>query len=256
MTARAYLDKAEHLVQQIRVKQLPSIVHAADLMIEAISRDHAVYVYGSGHSVIPVLDIFPRYGSFVGFRPLLDPRLMWFNTVGPGGARELLWLERKEGYSTIFLASYPLAPGDVMLIYSHGGTNAAGIDVALEAKRLGLAVVAVTSGDNAARASATHSTGKKLVDLADVVIDNCVPREDALVQVDGQLEPLAAGSTLAFVCITMALVAQVGAGLVERGRALDVFVSPNVPGVGPDHNANVFEAYARMLWRLEGSVVR
>ena len=212
-----------------------------------------MYVYGSGHSVIPVLDVFPRYGSFVGFRPLLDPRLMWFNTVGPGGARELLWLERTEGYAPVFLTSYPLAAGDVMLIYSHGGLNAAPVEVALESRRRGLAVVAVTSGDNAAQATASHSSGKKLADVADVVIDNCVPREDALVPVDGLLEPLAAGSTLASVCITMAMVAEVGAQLAERDWPLEVFVSPNVPGVTPDHNARVFEAYAEMLRRLDAS---
>ena len=253
MSAERYLDLAERLVRRIRSEQAPAIRRAAELMSDAIERGRAVYVYGSGHSVIPVLDIFPRYGSFVGFRPLLDPRLMWFNTVGPGGARELLWLERTEGYAAVFLSSYPLTTGDVMLVYSHGGLNAAPVEVALEARRRGLTVVAVTSGDNAATARATHSSGKKLADVADIVIDNCAPREDALVQVDGLREPLAAGSTLAFVSITMALVAEVGARLAGRGWPLDVFVSPNVAGVTPDHNARVFEAYAGMLRRLEAS---
>jgi len=253
LTAERYLDRAEQVVQRIRVEQAANIRRAAELMTDAIGGGRAVYVYGSGHSVIPVLDVFPRYGSFVGFRPLLDPRLMWFNTVGPGGARELLWLERTEGYAPVFLTSYPLAAGDVMLIYSHGGLNAAPVEVALESRRRGLAVVAVTSGDNAAQATASHSSGKKLADVADVVIDNCVPREDALVPVDGLLEPLAAGSTLASVCITMAMVAEVGARLAERDWPLEVFVSPNVPGVTPDHNARVFEAYAEMLRRLDAS---
>lgn len=253
MSAERYLDQAERLVQRIRAEQVANLRRAAELMTDAIACGRAVYVYGSGHSVIPVLDIFPRYGSFVGFRPLLDPRLMWFNTVGPGGARELLWLERTEGYAPVFLSSYPLTAGDVMLVYSHGGLNAAPVEVALEARRRGLAVVGVTSGDNAANASANHSSGKKLADVSDIVIDNCVPREDALVQVDGLREPLAAGSTLAFVCITMALVAEVGARLAERDWPLEVFVSPNVPGATPDHNARVFEAYTGMLRRLEAS---
>jgi uncharacterized phosphosugar-binding protein len=68
--------------------------------------DTSIYLFGSGHSVIPVLDMFPRYGSFVGFYPIYDPRLMCFNIVGPGGARELLWLERQEGYARIILASF------------------------------------------------------------------------------------------------------------------------------------------------------
>ena len=67
----------------------------------------------------PRFHIFPRYGSFVGFFPLYDPRLMWSNVIGPGGARELLWLERQEGYAKVFLQSYPLEPRDAMLVFSH-----------------------------------------------------------------------------------------------------------------------------------------
>jgi uncharacterized phosphosugar-binding protein len=251
LTAERYLNQAERLVHRIHTEQVPAISRAAELMSDAIGRRRAVYVFGSGHSVIPVLDIFPRYGSFVGFRPLLDPRLMWFNTVGAGGARELLWLERAEGYARVFLSSYPLDPDDVMLVYSHGGLNAAPVEVAQEAKRVGMPVVAVTSAHNAATAAATHSSGMKLADVADVVIDNCVPREDALVQLDGRPEPLAAGSTLAFVCITMALVAEVGTRLAACNHPLDTFVSPNVPGVAADHNAQVFVEYERMLRRLD-----
>src|SRR5690349_19248898 len=175
MSAQKYYEKITEILHRIHVTQSEQIKDAARRMAAAIATDGRVYLFGSGHSVIPVLDIFPRYGSFVGFRPLLDPRLMWFNTVGPGGARELLWLERTEGYAPVFLSSYPLAAGDVMLVYSHGGLNAAPVEVALESRRRGLAVVAVTSGDNAAQATASHSSGKKLADAADVVIDNCVP---------------------------------------------------------------------------------
>jgi uncharacterized phosphosugar-binding protein len=253
MAADQYLSAADDLLRRIRERELGNIQRAAELMANAIARGRAVYVFGSGHSVIPALDIFPRYGSFVGFRPLLDPRLMWSNTVGPGGARELLWLERAEGYVRVFLSSFRLTPEDVMLIYSHGGLNAAPVEVALEARRRGLRVVAVTSCDNAATAQPTHSSGKRLADLADIVIDNGVPRQDALVQLDGLREPVAAGSTLAAVAITMALVAEVGAGLIRRGHPLDVFVSPNVPGVEPEHNAQVFRAYERLLQRLDGA---
>lgn len=250
--AELYLRLAEDLLRRIREEQAPVLARAAELMAEAIAGDHLVYVFGSGHSVLPAMDIFPRYGSFVGFRPLLDPRLMWWNVLGPGGVRELLWLERAEGYARVFLDSYRLGPGDVMLVYSHGGLNAAPVEVALEAKRRGLSVVAVTSLHNARVSSPAHSSGKRLADVADIAIDNCVPPEDALVRVDGLAEPLAAGSTLATVAISMALVAQVGARLVARGRRLEVFVSPNVSGAGPEHNASVFSAHRRALERSDG----
>ena len=156
-------------------------------MAESISNDGRVYMFGSGHSVIPVLDIFPRYGSFVGFFPLYDPRLMWWNVIGPGGARELLWLERQEGYARVFLQSYPLEERDAMLVFSHGGLNAAPIEMALEAKAKGLKVITVSSHANVKIARRSHSSGKVLSEVADVAIDNCVPPEDSLVDV-GQLE--------------------------------------------------------------------
>jgi uncharacterized phosphosugar-binding protein len=250
--AELYLRRAEELLRRIREEQAPGLAEAAELMADAIAGEGVVYVFGSGHSILPAMDVFPRYGSFVGFRPLLDPRLMWWNVIGPGGVRELLWLERSEGYARIFLGSYRLRPQDVMLVYSHGGLNAAPVEVALEAKRLGLQVVAVTSAGNARSSSPTHSSGKRLADVADVVIDNCVPPEDALVRVDGLAEPLAAGSTLAAVAISMTLVAEVGARLVSRGVRLDVFVSPNTPGVAPEHNASVFAAHQRAQERSDG----
>ena len=171
---------------------------------------------------------------------------MWSNVVGPGGARELLWIERKEGYAPVFLQSYPLAKGDTFVVFSHGGLNAAPIEAALYAKARGLTCVTVSSLRNAAVASATHSSGKQLSDVADVAIDNCVAPEDSQVDV-GRPEKVAAGSTMAVVYVAMTLVAETGARLVAKGHVPTTFVSPNVAGVEPGHNMRVFEAYARRL---------
>jgi uncharacterized phosphosugar-binding protein len=209
-----------------------------------------VYLFGSGHSVIPVMDIFPRYGSFIGFFPLYDPRLMWSNVIGPNGARELLWLERREGYIEQFLQSYPFGPGDCLMVFSHGGLNAAPIEAALYARRKGAKVVSVSSLANAAVATRGHSSGKALPDVADVAIDNCVAPEDSQVDV-GRREKVAAGSTMAVVFVAMALVAETGARLAARGHQLTTFVSPNVEGVTKDHNFRVFDEYARR-WHERG----
>ena len=90
MSAKQYYEKISDVLSRIQINQREQIEDAAERMAAAIAADRRVYLFGSGHSVIPVLDIFPRYGSFVGFFPLYDPRLMWFNVVGPGGDRELL----------------------------------------------------------------------------------------------------------------------------------------------------------------------
>ncbi|HSD26648.1 MAG TPA: SIS domain-containing protein [Vicinamibacteria bacterium] len=246
MSAIEYDERIIEVLGRIRATQMGHIQEAGSLFASAIAAGRTVYLFGSGHSVIPVMDVFPRYGSFVGFVPLYDPRLMWWNVVGPGGARELLWLERKEGYVQVFLQSWPLEAGDALLVFSHGGLNAAPIEAALHARSRGLLVVSVTSLANAAQNPASHSSGKKLSDLADVAIDNCVPPEDALVNV-GRKEKLAAGSTMAAVYVAMALVAETGSRLVAQGFEPSTFVSPNVPGVAPGHNQGVFETYARRL---------
>lgn len=243
--AEDYLSRVAEVIATIQRTQKNKIEAAADAFARSIKAGGRVYLFGSGHSVIPVLDIFPRYGSFVGFQPIYDPRLMWFNVVGPGGARELLWLERREGYVPVLLQSYQMESRDSILIFSHGGLNAAPVEMAIEAGKKGLTVVSVSSHQNR-QAKATHSSGKKLADVSTIAIDNCVPPEDALVGVEGIPEKFAAGSTVAAVSIAMALVAETGARLAKSGARPATFVSPNV-GLPADHNQHVFEEYQRMI---------
>jgi uncharacterized phosphosugar-binding protein len=206
--------------------------------------------------VIPVMDVFPRYGSFVGFYPLYDPRLMWSNVIGPNGARELLWIERREGYIEQFLQSYPFGSSDCLIVFSHGGLNAAPIEAAQYARARGARVITVSSLANAKASTPGHSSGKALPDVADVAIDNCVEPEDAQVDI-GRREKIAAGSTVAAVSIAMALVAETGTRLAGMGYELTTFVSPNVEGVERDHNFRVFDEYARQWYeRAPQPVVR
>lgn len=247
MSAETYLEKIQEIISQIKLSQMEKIKAAARIMARAIGSGKRVYLFGSGHSVIPVMDVFPRYGSFVGFFPLYDPRLMWHNVIGPGGARELLWIERKEGYAEVFLRSFLLEPGDVMLVFSHGGKNAAPLEVALEARACGLKVISVSSHQNLKMSEPSHSSGKFLSEVADIAIDNCVPPEDALVEV-GRPEKIAAGSTVAAVAVAMALVAETGSILARKGKLPPTFVSPNVPGVRPDHNDLVYRAFTEFYY--------
>src|SRR5512139_1500449 len=159
MGAAEYLAKAIQLIEKIQETQTQKIQAAGKLFADSILAGRAVHLFGSGHSVIPVMDIFPRYGSYVGFHPIMDPRLMWCNIVGPGGARELLWLEREPGYIKNVLLSHHLDPRDSMLIFSHGGMNAAGIEMALAAKEAGLIVVGVSSVDNLKINKSKHASG-------------------------------------------------------------------------------------------------
>ena len=242
MSANTYYKKISTLLASIHSTQQEQLENAGQVIASAIASGRRVYLFGSGHSVIPVMDVFPRYGSFVGFFPLYDPRLMWSNVIGPGGARELLWLEQREGYIDNFLQSYPFESGDVMIVFSHGGLNAAPIEAALYAKDRGASVITVSSLKNAQAAKAKHSRGKKLSDIADIALDNCVEPEDAQVDI-GQQEKVAAGSTMAAVFIAMSLIAEAGTRLAATGKVPPTFVSPNVPGIEKDHNQKVFETF-------------
>jgi len=244
MSLDQFRSRITEVLDRIWATQAEAIRQAAAMMAQSVKRGGLVHLFGSGHSVLPVQDVFPRYGSFPVFHPLMDARLMWQNVLGSGGAKGLLWLERREGYAAVLLENEPIRPGDVMTVFSHGGTNAVGIEVAIEARARGLKVVAVTSMDNQRRAR-----GRKLSENADLVIDNCVRAEDALVEVEGWKAPVAAGSTIAFITIAQSLVAEVAKELAGRGIAPPVFVSPNVPGIPAENNRDVFAAYERTLRR-------
>lgn len=249
MSLTQYQKRITQVTDTIWKTQGEAIAKAAKWMAETIAAGGLVHLFGSGHSVLPVQDVFPRYGCFPGFHPLMDARLMWTNVIGSGGAKGLLWLERREGYAPVLFENQPIRTGDVMVVFSHGGLNAVGIEVALEARARGLKTIAITSLDNHRQRESTHSSGKKLADVCDLTIDNCTPAEDALVQISGWKAPVAAGSTVAFVTIAMALVAQVASELAARGISPRVFVSPNVPGIPADNNREVFADYERSLTR-------
>jgi uncharacterized phosphosugar-binding protein len=121
MSASLYFSKITQMIEALGEKSLPSIQKAAGFMADSIAADRAVYYFGSGHSVLPALDVFPRYGSFVGLQPIHDTRLMWSNVIGPGGTPELLWLERQEGYIKNVFNSYVMDSRDTLIVVSHGG---------------------------------------------------------------------------------------------------------------------------------------
>lgn len=249
MSAYLYLSKMSQMMDDLCEKSLTSIQKAAELMADSVAADRAVFYFGSGHSVLPALDVFPRYGSFVGLQPIHDTRLMWSNVLGPGGTPELLWLEKQEGYIKNVFDSYVMGDKDTLIIISHGGLNAAGVEAAMYAKERGVKVVAITSLENYRNNAPRHSSGKKLADLADVVIDNGAPPEDSIIHIEGWDEPVAASSTVTVIAISMALVAETTALLAKRGIHIPTFVSPNVMP-DPDHNKKVYDLYKEFRRRI------
>lgn len=242
-----YTTSIAKIIEKIDVEQSANILEAAKLCADTIASGKLVHLFGSGHSVLPIQDVFPRYGGVVGFHPLMDPRLMWSNVIGPGGARELLWIERQEGYIQNFLQSYNLQKDEVMIVYSHGGLNAAPIEAAKYAKDRGLKVITITSGENFKKAEPNHSTGLKLGDLADVFIDNCCPLEDALVPIPGYYQKVGASSTVATITISQAIASETAKLLEQKGHKMHIFVSPNVVEVPKDYMHEVYASYTELV---------
>nr|WP_063792169.1 SIS domain-containing protein [Nonomuraea pusilla] len=222
----------------------------AERCADAVQNGGLIHLYGSGHSVIPTMDAFPRYGSFAGLHPLTDPRLMWHNVLGPGGVRELLWLERTEGYVQQYLDHEPLSAGDVLIVYSHGGRNAAPVEAAMYGAKRGLFTVAVTSVANLER-PAEHSSGQRIAEVCDVTVDTGVPVEDAIVAVDGWDRPVGGASTVVACVVSHEIVTRTAAVLAGRGVVVPTFVSPTVPGATVSSNDEVFADHRRRLHAAE-----
>jgi len=253
-----FYKKELEIIETIYKSQLENIKEAANIMVDAIASGHLVYVFGSAHSAMPAMEIFPRYGSYVGekgaFHPLLNPRLLWWNVVGTGGVKDLLWLERQNGYIANYLDEQDLKPGDVLWVFSHGGVNAAPVEAATYAKERGMKVIAVTSLDNQRLVEKKHPEIKKISDIADIIIDNCVPLEDALVPLEEHVEKVSAGSTIAAMTVVQLVNAQVAGELVDRGVELCIFVSPNVTEIPPTHNQEVFKKYDEIVMKHKNIV--
>lgn len=250
-TGPSYTQAVVSLLETFAETQNEVLDQVAHRCAKTLQSHGLIHLFGSGHSVIPTLEAFPRYGSFVGLHPLNDPRLMWHNVLGPGGVRELLWLERTENYIDKFLDHEPLDAGDVIIVYSHSGKNAVGIDTALYAQKRGLFVVAVTAAENA-RTPGSHSSGKTLADVADAVIDTGVPVQDAVVWVDGWDRPLGGASTVIASVVSHEIISRTGAVLAASGVTLPTFVSPTVPGATLSSNDEVFAEHERYLHAARG----
>ncbi len=242
-----YISKLAAIAEKAAAENEAAFESASSAMSETLANKGLVHLYGSGHSVLPVQETYPRYGSYVGFNPLTDPRLMWHNILGAGGVRELLWLERTEKYAEKFLDHQPLNPGDTIVIFGHSGSNASGIDTALYAKERGMTVIAITAKSNASK-PATHSSGKRLPHVADVVIDTGSPVEDAIVDIKGWSRPVSGSSTVLAMMMMHELVSRTAQKLADKGIELPVFASPTIAGVTLHDTDIIYGAYReRML---------
>ncbi len=239
----AYYDSITTILQRIRETQFDAIDRAAALFADTIAGDGLVHMFATGHSRVFIEEMFPRYGSFPGFHSIVELSLTYHNqVVGANGQRQALFIEHMEGFAPVILRNFVFSPPDCFLIYSNSGVNEVPVDMALEVKKRGLPLVGVTSYEHSGGTPSRHSSGKKLRDIADIAIDNCVPAGDAVVEVEGFPAPVGPVSTIAMAAITNLIKVGVAEKLAARGIHLPVIASAGK--VGAEKSARMFdEAY-------------
>lgn len=237
----AWIPAARDLLDRLERTQGAAIERASRLCAGAIGSGGLVHLFGTGHSRIPVEEMFPRYGSYPGFHPIVELS-MTFHTevVGANGQRQAMFIERVEGLAAEILANFELRASDVMMVFSASGLTAVPIEIARGARERGLPVVAVTSTEQSLAAQPVHSSGTRLLDNADVVIDLCTPPGDALCRLEGVQTPVGPGSTLTAVAIVNEIKVRTAALLAEARALPPVLTSAAL--VGADESRRLFDA--------------
>jgi len=224
--AFAYMDAAQAILQRIRDTQMDAIERAADIFANTIAGDGLVHMFGTGHSRMFIEEIYPRHGSFPGFHPMVELSMTFHNqVVGSNGQRQAMFIEHVEGLAAVILRNFVIKPPDSFIIFSNSGVNEVVVEMALEAKKRDLPVVAVVSFDHSAASAPKHSSGKKLTDIVDIAIDSCTPAGDAMVRVDGLDDPVGPGSTIGTAAVANAIKVVVAEKLAAMGKPPIVLTS-------------------------------
>ena len=252
MLAKQWLNNAMDVMNKIESTQMESIQQAAMVMADSIEKERWVHTFGCGHATLPIEEMYPRIGGFVGFHPMIELPLTFFtNIVGGMSVQQFVFLERVEGYGNEIMKGWNFDKNDCMWIFSHTGINAVNIDVALEAKSKGMKVIVYGSAGEAKGKKTRHSSGKTLFELADIVVDTCVPANDASVPLQNHMDKVGPVSTMGFITTVWMTVTTVAEILAERGVKLFIHPSHNIPGDTTAHE-RLNEALGEYKKRIGG----
>jgi uncharacterized phosphosugar-binding protein len=247
-----YLEKCRDLIAAVEA-QSAAIQTAADWFAQTILAGRMVHVFGSGHSRILVEEMWPRYGSFPGFNPIVELSLTFHNlVVGANGQRQAMFLENVSGLAERILRNFDLSPQDSALVISSSGCNVVPIEMAQEFHRRGVRVVSLVSRRHSEATPSRHPSGKRLQDFADLTLDTGAPAGDAMVKIDGLETPVSPGSTVGGCMVINTIKAEVAARLTKAGHPPKVLTGSAV--VGAQKATELFEAaydeHARRLAKL------
>jgi uncharacterized phosphosugar-binding protein len=242
-TMDRYYDLLIRQMEKVRRTQWEKIDRAARWLGESLASDGWLYAFGTGHSHALAEEIFYRAGNPARATPMLDSRLMLHHQ-----AIQATYNEREEGYGIKLLNSYPIKKGDVLIVASNSGRNAVPIDVALEGRRLGLRVIAITNLEQTRAWPSRHSRGKVLADVAELTIDNCGVNGDACLDLDGLPGKIGPTSTSTGALIINAIIVQGLEYALQSGKAPEIYISSNTNG--DDHNDLLLQKYKSKIRHL------
>lgn len=252
MLAKEWLKNARKVMDDIENTQFDGIRKAAGLMADSIEAGRWVHTFGCGHATLPIEEMYPRIGGFVGFHPMIELPLTFFtNIVGGMSVQQFVFLERVEGYGNKIMEGWNFDSRDCMWLFSHTGINPVNIDIALESRKQGMKVIVYGSAAEAKDKKSRHSSGKTLFDLADVIVDTCVPVNDASVPLKNHIDKVGPVSTMGFMTTVWMTVTTVAEILEERGVKLYIHPSHNVPGDTTAHD-RLDEALKEYKRRIAG----
>ena len=239
-----WLRDAAGILARLTETQADGIETASAWCAEAIAADGLVHLFGTGHSRIPVEEMFPRYGSYPGFNPIAELS-MTFHTqvVGANGQRQAMFIERMPGLAEVILSNFRFGPHDVMIVFSASGLTAVPVEMARGARGRGLRVIAVTSRAQSLAGEPERTGGDRLLDVADLVLDLCTPHADATVQIAGLDTPVGPLSTFAAIVIVNAIKSRTAELLVERGAMPPVISRPSA--VGTERSRELYDQALR-----------
>lgn len=240
----AYFSVIKELLDGLEESQATAIVRAAEMIADVIADGGVVHVFGSGHSHMMAEEVFHRAGGLMAVNAMLDPNLTHFGLLKPS------MVERAEGYAPVLLSSYDVRPGEVLIIVSTSGINPVPIELAITAKNQGATVIAVTAAGNYATITSRHSSGKKLVDVVDLVVDSQVPVGDATIDLDSAGMRVGPASTVIGAALMNAIMVETADLLQQRGYRPPAIVSMNIPG-GDEMNRQTVERYRPRLRLLK-----
>lgn len=250
-----FMQEAQNILTRIIDNEMPAIEEAAEICANSIAGDGLVHMFATGHSRILIEEMYPRHGSFPGFHSMVELSLTFHNqVVGSNGQRQAMFIEHIEGLAEQILKNFVIKAPDSFMIFSNSGVNEVVVDMAIEAKKLDCPLIVIVSKAHCEASSPKHSSGKKLIDLADVVIDNGTPAGDALVDIEGMDVPVGPGSTVGGAAVINAIKSLTAEKLVARGVQPKVLTSSVL--VGSEASKQGFEAsyneYRRRLVRVLG----